>query len=259
MPWKVWYVTIRALARRGLPWASVPRTPVLEINVPGEDSVQVRGVFVLSPRYTTVYRSAMSHPSADSPTPAQLDTAFLHLWTTREIRSFAPHPILDALVAANRAVVEVAPPALRPTGTTERTWVYRPHPSADVMIVPFPDPTPPASPTPEVAEVPFDVYTQVDHRVGVILSAAAIPKKKKLLDLSIDLGEATPRRIISGLALARKPEELIGLRVLVVTNLPPRDFGGGLISRGMILAASYGDDLALVTVDRPARAGTRAT
>ena len=145
------------------------------------------------------------------------------------------------------AQLDAAFPQLRPLSDV-------PAPEASAPAVALVPPSEPATP-----EVPFDVYTQVDLRVGVILSAQAIPKKKKLLDLSIDLGEAAPRRVISGLALARKPEDLTGLRVLVVTNLPPRDFGGGLISRGMILAASYGDDLALVTVDRPAAAGTRAT
>src|SRR5689334_2160657 len=86
--------------------------------------------------------------------------------------------------------------------------------------------------------VPLEALTKLDLRVGVIVSAARIPSKDKLLDLNIDTGDDEgPRRIVSGLALSWAPEELIGKRVIVVCNLEPRAFGGELISHGMLLAA----------------------
>ena len=78
-------------------------------------------------------------------------------------------------------------------------------------------------------------------RSGDAQAAERVPKKDKLLKLSIDLGEATPRIIVSGVAQSYAPEELVGKVVCVVANLPPRDFGKGLASHGMVLYASGGD------------------
>ena len=73
-----------------------------------------------------------------------------------------------------------------------------------------------------------------------MLAAERVPKKDKLLKLSIDLGEGAPRTIVSGVAKSYAPEELVGKNVAVVANLPPRDFGKGLVSHGMILFAGGG-------------------
>jgi methionyl-tRNA synthetase len=81
----------------------------------------------------------------------------------------------------------------------------------------------------------------MELRAGKVLAAERVPKKDKLLKLSIDLGEATPRTIVSGVAQSYAPEELVGKVVCVVANLPPRDFGKGLVSHGMVLYASGGD------------------
>jgi methionyl-tRNA synthetase len=106
--------------------------------------------------------------------------------------------------------------------------------------------------------VTYDELTRVDLRVGVVLSAAHVPRKDKLLDLQVDLGEpAGPRRIVAGLALSFQPEALVGQRVVVVANLMPRDFGKGLVSYGMILAAGPSEHLSLCTVSGDVPAGTR--
>ena len=62
----------------------------------------------------------------------------------------------------------------------------------------------------------------------------------KLLHLKVDIGELEPRTIIAGIALAYKPEELIGRKVVIVANLQPRKLRG-LTSQGMIVAASTED------------------
>ena len=90
-------------------------------------------------------------------------------------------------------------------------------------------------------ELSIDQFAQMDLRAGKILSAERVPKKDKLLRLTIDLGEGSPRTIVSGVAQSYAPEELIGKVICVVANLPPRDFGKGLVSHGMVLYASGGD------------------
>jgi methionyl-tRNA synthetase len=70
-----------------------------------------------------------------------------------------------------------------------------------------------------------------------VKSAEAVKGADKLLHLKVDLGEAEPRTIVAGIALAYKPEQLIGRKVVIVANLEPRKLRG-LTSQGMIVAAS---------------------
>ena len=79
---------------------------------------------------------------------------------------------------------------------------------------------------------------------------------KKLLHLSVDLGEAQPAAIVAGIALAYAPEQLVGKQVLVVANLAPRKVGG-IESQGMILAAGDETIVGLSSLDRDAPPGTR--
>ncbi|HEX9578890.1 MAG TPA: methionine--tRNA ligase [Myxococcales bacterium] len=99
---------------------------------------------------------------------------------------------------------------------------------------------PEAPAAPKTPEIDIDQFGLVDLRAGKILAAEKVPRKDKLLKLTIDLGEQTPRTIVSGVAKSYAPEELIGKSVCVVANLPPRDFGKGLVSHGMVLFASGG-------------------
>ena len=112
------------------------------------------------------------------------------------------------------------------------------------------------TPAPLAATIQYDDFAKLDLRVGLVLTADTVPKAKKLLKLTVDLGEARPRQIVAGIAEVFSPETLVGRRVLVVANLAPRDLRG-LTSEGMILAA--GDDaiLALATIDAAAPPGTR--
>jgi methionyl-tRNA synthetase len=105
--------------------------------------------------------------------------------------------------------------------------------------------------------VAYDDLAAIDLRVGLILSCEKVPKKDKLYRLSVDLGEAAPRQIVAGLALSFTPEALVGRRVIVVANLAPRDFGKGLVSDGMLLAAGPSDALDLATVTGDVKPGTR--
>ena len=84
-----------------------------------------------------------------------------------------------------------------------------------------------------------------------------MPKKDKLLRLTVDLGEAAARTIVAGLAQTFTPETLTGQRVVVVANLAPRDFGKGLVSHGMVLATGPSDALVLATAPETAAPGAR--
>jgi methionyl-tRNA synthetase len=114
-----------------------------------------------------------------------------------------------------------------------------------------PVPAAPAEPAParEVkGTIAYDDFAKLDIRVGLITSAERVKKKDKLLDLRVDTGDAAPRRIVAGIASAYAPEALVGKRVAVLCNLAPRDFGKGLVSEGMILAAEDGSGLEVLTV-----------
>jgi methionyl-tRNA synthetase len=107
------------------------------------------------------------------------------------------------------------------------------------------------------AAIQYDHFAAVDLRAGLITHAEKVPKKDKLLKLSVDLGEAEPRTIIAGLALTFTPEALVGRRVVVVANLAPRDFGKGLVSHGMLLAAGPSEALHLATVPESVAPGAK--
>ena len=93
---------------------------------------------------------------------------------------------------------------------------------------------------PEANFITIDDFAKVDLRVGEVKSAEAVKGADKLLHLKVDIGEAEPRTIVAGIALAYKPEQLVGRKVVIVTNLQPRKLRG-LTSQGMIVAASLGD------------------
>jgi methionyl-tRNA synthetase len=78
------------------------------------------------------------------------------------------------------------------------------------------------------------------------LEATKIPKSKKLLKLTVDLGFET-RTIVSGIAQHYEPEQLIGKNVLLLANLAPQALMG-TVSQGMILAAGIGTQLELPIV-----------
>lgn len=95
-------------------------------------------------------------------------------------------------------------------------------------------------------EIGIDDFAKVELRVAQVLACEPVPKADKLLKLQLDLGYEQ-RQVVSGIAKFYKPEELVGRKVICVTNLKPVKLRGEL-SQGMILAASQGDQLTLVTV-----------
>ena len=90
---------------------------------------------------------------------------------------------------------------------------------------------------PDATHITIDDFIKVDLRVGEVKSANAVKGADKLLHLQVDIGEPQPRSIVAGIALAYKPEALVGRKVVIVANLAPRKLRG-LESQGMIVAAS---------------------
>ena len=102
-------------------------------------------------------------------------------------------------------------------------------------------------------EISFDVLDQIDLRVATVIHAEKIPKAKKLLKLTVDLGDE--RTIVAGIADSYAPEELKGKQVVVVANLKPAKLMG-VLSNGMVLAAKGEDGFGVVTVDKTIKPGT---
>ena len=86
------------------------------------------------------------------------------------------------------------------------------------------------------AKIGIEDFAKVEMRVGQVKSAERVPGADKLLQLQVDIGDEV-RQIVAGIALAYKPEDLVGRKVVVVTNLQPRKLRG-VESNGMIVAAS---------------------
>jgi methionyl-tRNA synthetase len=102
----------------------------------------------------------------------------------------------------------------------------------------------------ETACIEFADFQKLDLRVGTIVAAEQHPDADKLLRFEVDLGEEKPRQIISGIAEFYKPADLVGHKVVVAANLPPRKLRG-LVSHGMILTAEKGEHLSLLTSAAP--------
>jgi methionyl-tRNA synthetase len=106
------------------------------------------------------------------------------------------------------------------------------------------------------SSISIDDFAKIEMRVAQIAVAERIPKADKLLRLVVDLGNER-RQILSGIAEWYTPEELIGRRIIVITNLAPRKMRG-LESYGMLLAASQdGGKPYLATVPDEAPIGSR--
>lgn len=98
-----------------------------------------------------------------------------------------------------------------------------------------------------VAQIGIDDFGKVDLRVAEIKACEPIKKAKKLLKLTVFDG-VKERTVASGIAKYYKPEELVGKKIILVSNLKPAKLCG-VESCGMILAATCGDDIKVIFVD----------
>ena len=84
-------------------------------------------------------------------------------------------------------------------------------------------------------EITYDDFAKLQFQVGEIISCEAVPKSKKLLCSQVRIGSQV-RQILSGIKAWYTPEEMVGKKVMVVTNLKPAKLAG-MLSEGMILCA----------------------
>ncbi len=103
-------------------------------------------------------------------------------------------------------------------------------------------------------EITFDDFVKLQFQVGEIIACEAVKKSRKLLCSQVRIGSQV-RQIVSGIKSDYTPEEMVGKKVMVVTNLKPAKLAG-IMSEGMILCAEDADGhLALLTPDRDMPAG----
>ncbi len=128
---------------------------------------------------------------------------------------------------------------------------------------PAPTPKPEGAPKPApkaepLAEAEFEDFQKLDIRVGTVLEALRHPDADKLLVVRVDLGEAEPRQIVSGIAEFFKPEELPGRQVVVVANLKTRKIRKQL-SQGMILTVKTEAGMELLATPGQVPGGSRVS
>lgn len=96
----------------------------------------------------------------------------------------------------------------------------------------------------KIEEITIDEFAKCKFVVGTVLTAEKVEKADKLLKMTIDDGERV-RTVVSGIAKYYTPDEMVGKQVVLVANLKPAKLRG-ILSEGMILCASVGEELALV-------------
>ena len=105
-----------------------------------------------------------------------------------------------------------------------------------------------------LVEVTYDDFINMDFKVGEILACEEVKKSKKLLCSQVKIGSQV-RQIVSGIKAHYSPEEMVGKKVVVVTNLKPAKLAG-VLSEGMILCAeNEAGELALVTTEKEMPSG----
>ncbi|MCB2019630.1 MAG: methionine--tRNA ligase [Burkholderiaceae bacterium] len=179
-------------------------------------------------------------------------------------------PVLPGVAAQVEAFLRVEPlafaDAARALGAHQigeyRHLMQRVDPAMlDALLTP---PAPPAllpggeAIAPEIAIADF---ARLDLRIAKIVAAERVEGSTKLLRLSLDIGEAKPRNVFSGIQSAYAPEDLVGRLTVMIANLAPRKMKFGL-SEGMVLAASHADEKAqpglyLLEADAGAAPGLR--
>lgn len=104
-------------------------------------------------------------------------------------------------------------------------------------------------------KITIDEFGKVELRVATIKAAEPHPKADRLLVLKIDLG-TEERQLVAGIRGQYTPEELIGKQIVVVANLQPAMLRG-VESQGMLLAASDGERVIVLSPEKPIAAGAR--
>ncbi|MEN6325015.1 MAG: methionine--tRNA ligase [Syntrophomonas sp.] len=128
-----------------------------------------------------------------------------------------------------------------------------PEPKEAQEAVVKPEPPAPAQVGDEFISI--EDFARMDLRIAEVLACEKMPKADKLLILRLKVGEEE-RTVVSGIAKHYTPEDLIGKKVVLLANLKPTKLRG-VMSQGMILAASGDDELEVLMIDRDIPSGSR--
>ena len=183
-------------------------------------------------------------------------------WTTLTAGTLSPgtrlgpieplFPRIEKTLEELRAMTtdNTAPP------TDQKPSVATAEPSA---AAPMPPATPAATaeqPAAADTRISIDDFMKVELRTAKVLAAEVVPKSKKLIKLTVEVG-AEQRTILAGIAEAYQPEQLVGRSIVIVANLKPAKLMG-IESNGMVLAASTeGGKPSLLTVEQAVESGWR--
>jgi methionyl-tRNA synthetase len=119
---------------------------------------------------------------------------------------------------------------------------------------------PPAAPTAEAPGtsaplIPIADFQKVDLRVAEVVAAERVPKSKRLLKLTVKLGDET-RTLVAGIAEHYAPDAIVGKKIVVVANLEPATLMG-IQSNGMVLAGSHEGTVSLLAPDQDLPPGAK--
>ena len=178
------------------------------------------------------------------------------LWPRR-----APEaPVADVRLSSSAADIHVESGALMPENAEQH-----PQPPEPTDTTPAASPAAHASPSAPPSPVPgtadgqrlaIDEFMKIDLRVARVLTAERVPKSKKLVKLTVDVG-TEQRTLVAGIAEAYEPDVLVGRSVVIVANLKPATLMG-IESNGMVLAGSpEGGKPELVTFENAPPPGSR--
>jgi methionyl-tRNA synthetase len=110
---------------------------------------------------------------------------------------------------------------------------------------------------PATPRIKIDEFGRVELRVAEVIAAEPLPKSKKLLKLTVSLGQEQ-RTVVAGIAEHYAPAEIVGKKVVIVANLEAAKLMG-VESNGMVLAASTGGKLSVLALDRDLPPGAKVT
>lgn len=106
-------------------------------------------------------------------------------------------------------------------------------------------------------QITIEEFKRLDIRIGEVTGAERVPGTDKLVRLTVDIGDEV-RTLVAGIAPTYEPADLVGRKIVVLANLQPRKLRG-IESRGMLLAATWGDEVAILGVDRDPPRGSRVS
>ncbi len=109
-------------------------------------------------------------------------------------------------------------------------------------------------PQPADELIPIEEFQKFKFRIGKVLTAEKVKDAVKLLKLTVDIGIET-RTVVAGIAMWYQPEDLIGKLIVVVANLKPAKLRG-IMSEGMLMAATGSEYVAILSPEKPVEPGS---